>query len=138
MPVVRQRRVFILTPRHAPKQESRYSCYLNTRALPCPIRKRLLLTQSQSRLARAPALHLNTTPGTARSSTHTDCQSLRLDNTECEVASMALQYRTFGGKNGGLGWHILHITLASTFCYACPACTASALGSQPTSSLVLE
>ena len=32
LPVMRQRRVFISTPRHASQQESLYSCYLNTRA----------------------------------------------------------------------------------------------------------
>ena len=50
--------------------------FLTTRALPCPIRKRLLLTQSHHRFARVPALHHNTTTRTAWSSNHTDRQSL--------------------------------------------------------------
>ncbi len=50
--------------------------FLNTRTLPCPIRKRLLLTQNHHRFVRAPALHHNTTTGTVCRSNHTKRQSL--------------------------------------------------------------
>ena len=52
---------------------------------------------------------------TARSFIHTDRQRLEPDNTEFKAVSEALRYRTFGGKNEGLGWHTLHVILASVF-----------------------
>ena len=135
--MVRQCRVFTSIQRHSSQQESLYSCYLNTRASPCPIRKRYLPTQSRYRFAIAPALHYPSTPEIARSSHHTGRQSFGIDNTESEAVGKALPYQTFGGKNGGLGWHILHITLASAFCLGCLARTASAHGTHPEPYLVL-
>ena len=52
---------------------------------------------------------------TVRSFNHTDRQRLEPDNTEFKALSKALQYRTLGGKNEGLGWHTLHVTFASAF-----------------------
>ena len=62
---------------------------------------------------------------------------LGLYNTESGAVSKALKNQIFRVKNGGLGWHSLHITLASAFYFACLARTASACGTHPEPSLVL-
>ena len=36
-----------------------------------------------------------------------------LTTNQFQAASKALRYRNFGGENGGLDWHFLHIALTS-------------------------